>query len=133
MEVGNIDEALIFYGNFIEFEIESQNKDAALIFFGDQFIDFSLCRNQITDDSRHLGIVVDNKELVRQTLLKMSINFTKTDSLFFHDPWGNYIEIMAYDKTLYTKADDILKKMGLGHLTKTDEALAELRKKNMAY
>ena len=35
-------------------------------------------------------------------------------------------------KTQQTKADHVLPSMGLGHLEKTEEAILELAKKNMA-
>ena len=38
LEVGNIAEALVFYGSFLNFTITSQSEDAAFIYFGDQFI-----------------------------------------------------------------------------------------------
>lgn len=131
LEVGDIGEALAFYGSFIDFEIERQSDTAAFIYFGDQFINFALGRKQGPDDQRHFGIAVDDKELVRETLEKMGIELLDVRFLDFLDPWGNRVEITTYAKIQYTKADHVLKGMGLGHLTKTEEALAELRKKNM--
>jgi catechol-2,3-dioxygenase len=132
LEVGDIGEALAFYGSFIDFEIERQNGTAAFIYFGDQFINFALGREQGPDDRRHFGIAVDDKELVRETLEKMGVELLDSRFLDFLDPWGNRVEITTYTKIQYTKADHILKGMGLGHLSKTEDALAELRKKNMA-
>ena len=48
------------------------------------------------------------------------------------DPWGNRIEIIGYTNIQFSKTPGVLKGMGLGHLSKTEDALAELRKKNMA-
>jgi catechol 2,3-dioxygenase-like lactoylglutathione lyase family enzyme len=132
LEVGDIDEALSFYGGFIDFELKSRSQTAAFIYFGDQFINFSLGRAQAPDDARHFGIVVDDKDLVREALESMGIKFIDSRFLDFLDPWGNRVEITTYAKIQYTKAAHVLKGMGLGHLTKTDGALAELRKKNMA-
>ncbi len=132
IEVGDIDEALAFYGGFIDFEIESRSETAAFIYFGDQFINFALGRSQSPDERRHFGIVVDDKELARETLQKMGVVFLGGRFLDFLDPWGNRVEITTYAKIQYTKADHVLRGMGLGGLTKTDEALAELRKRNMA-
>ncbi|MBT3330948.1 MAG: VOC family protein [Rhodospirillaceae bacterium] len=77
LEVGDIDAALEFYGSFIEFELESKNETAAFIYFGDQFINFALVEaqvgEQIPDQRRHFGIAVDDKELVRQTLIDMGV------------------------------------------------------------
>ncbi len=131
LEVGDIGEALAFYGNFLDFEIESQSDSAAFIYFGDQFINFTLGRSQGPDEDRHFGIAVDDKELARDTLEKMGVEFLGGRFLDFLDPWGNRVEITTYANIQYTKADHILKGMGLGHLAKTADALAELRKKNM--
>ena len=53
------------------------------------------------------------------------------DSRFtdFLDPWGNRVELTTYTNIQYTKADHILKGMGLGHLEKTPKAIGELAKK----
>ncbi len=132
LEVGNIDEALEFYGRFLDFEIASKSKTIAFIYFGDQFINFSLGRNQGPDEGRHFGIAVDDKDLARQTLQDMGITFVDSRFLDFLDPWGNRVEITTYTKIQFSKADHVLKGMGLSHLTKTEDAVAELRKKNMA-
>ncbi len=131
LEVGDIDEALAFYGGFIDFKLESRSQTAAFIYFGDQFINFALGRTQAPDGARHFGIVVDDKDLARETLEGMGIKFLDGRFLDFLDPWGNRVEIVTYAKIQYTKADHVLKGMGLGNLTKTEAALAELRKKNM--
>ena len=62
----------------------------------------------------------------------MGIEFLDGHFLDFLDPWGNRVEITTYVAIQYTKADHVLKGMGLGHLAKTEAALAELRRKNMA-
>jgi len=132
LEVGDIDEALTFYGRFLDFEIESRSDTAAFIYFGDQFINFARGRSQGPDERRHFGIAVDDKELARKNLEDMGVEFLDTRFLDFLDPWGNRVEITTYVNIQYTKADHVLAGMGLGHLAKTENALEELRKKNMA-
>lgn len=132
LEVEDIDAALEFYGSFLQFEIHSRNQQAAFIYFGDQFINFSRGRSQSPDDSRHFGIAVDDKELARKTLEEMGVEFLDTRFLDFLDPWGNRVEITTYQNIQFTKADHVLRGMGLGHLQKTENALEELRKKGMA-
>jgi len=132
LEVGDIEKALEFYGEFLEFEIESQTDAAAFIYFGDQFINFSVGRKQSADDERHFGIAVDDKEAARAKLEEMGVELLDSRFLDFLDPWGNRVEITTYTNIQFSKADHVLKGMGLGHLTKTDEALAELKKKGMA-
>ena len=132
LEVGDIDEALDFYGGFLEFDIRSRSENAAFIYFGDQFINFAKGRSQEPDGKRHFGIAVDDKELVRRTLVEMGVELLDGRFLDFLDPWGNRVEITTYTNIQFTKADHVLRGMGLGHLGKTDQAIEELRKKGMA-
>ena len=128
LEVGNIAEALAFYGSFLNFTITSQSEDAAFIYFGDQFINFAKGRTQAPDEKRHFGIAVDHKELVRDTLIEMDVVLLGGRFLDFLDPWGNRIEITTYTNIMFSKSTTILRGMGMDHLQKTDEALAELDK-----
>ena len=128
LEVGNIAEALAFYGSFLNFTITSQSEDAAFIYFGDQFINFAKGRTQSLDEKRHLGIAVDNKELVRNTLIEMDVALLGGRFLDFLDPWGNRIEITTYTNIMFSKPTAILRGMGMDHLQKSDEALSELDK-----
>ena len=132
LEVGDIAAALAFYGQFLAFELAEQNDDQAFIYFGDQFINFTRNANRQPDQRRHFGIAVDDKELVRSTLKQMGVDLLPGQFLDFLDPWGNRVEIVTYTKIQFTKADHVLRAMGLAHLQKTDEALAELRAKGMA-
>ena len=132
LEVGDIGKALEFYGSFLEFEITRQSEDAAFIYFGDQFINFSRGRRQGPDDGRHFGIAVDDKELVRRRLAEMGVELLDGRFLDFLDPWGNRVEITTYTNIQFTKAEHVLRGMGLGHLRKTDHAIEELRRKGMA-
>ena len=128
LEVGNIAEALAFYGSFLNFTITSQTEDAAFIYFGDQFINFAKGRTQTPDEKRHFGIAVDDKELVRNTLTKMDVALLGGQFLDFLDPWGNRIEITTYTNIMFSKTTTILRGMGMDHLQKTAEALSELDK-----
>ncbi len=131
LEVGSIDQALAFYGEFLNFTVEDRSDTAAFIYFGDQFINFMTDRAQGPDHGRHFGIAVDDKELVRETLLKMGVELLDGRFLDFLDPWGNRVEITTYQNIRYTKADHVLAGMGLGHLSKSDQAVAELRQKGL--
>ena len=128
LEVGNIAEALAFYGSFLNFTITSQSEDAAFIYFGDQFINFAKGRTQTPDEKRHFGIAVDNKELVRDTLIEMDVALLGGRFLDFLDPWGNRIEITTYTNIMFSKTTAILRGMDMDHLQKTDQALAQLSK-----
>ncbi len=132
LEVGDIEEALAFYGSFLEFDVQSQSDTDAFIYFGDQFINFAKHSDRQPDQKRHFGIAVDDKELVRETLKSMGVKEIDGKFLDFLDPWGNRVEITTYVAIQFTKADHVLRGMGLGHLGKTDDALAELKARGMA-
>jgi len=52
--------------------------------------------------------------------------------LDFLDPWGNRIEIVSYENVQFTKAPNVLRGMGLTHLSKNEKAIKELTDKGMA-
>ena len=93
LEVGDIDQALDFYSQFIVFDIHVRSEDMAFIYFGDQFINFTVNHNRQPDVDRHFGIAVDDYELAKQTLIDMGVNFLEGPFLDFLDPWGNRVEI----------------------------------------
>ncbi|MGH8203674.1 MAG: VOC family protein [Steroidobacteraceae bacterium] len=132
IEVDDIGEALEFYGKLLDFTVEEQTQDMAIIYLGDQFINFIRNSDRKPDTMRHFGIAVDDKPLARRTLEAMGVKLIDSRFLDFLDPWGNRVEITTYANIQYTKTDHVLRGMGLGHLKKSDEALAELRAKGMA-
>lgn len=132
IEVGDIGEALEFYGRFLDFTVEEETPDMAIIYFGDQIINFIRNADRRPDTMRHFGIAVDDKALVRKRLETMGVKLIDSRFLDFLDPWGNRVEITTYANIQFTKTDHVLRGMGLGHLKKSDDALAELRAKDMA-
>ena len=132
LEVGDIEEALAFYGRLLDFELRGKSETMAFIDLGDQFINFTKGRRQGPDDERHLGLVVDDKEAVRRGLDEMGIDILPGPFLDFLDPWGNRIEIVGYRNIQFTKAPHVLRGMGLEKLEKSQEALDELAEKGMA-
>ena len=132
LEVGNIDQALEFYGQFLEFGLRGKSEAMAFIDLGDQFIALSRGREQPRDDERHFGLVVDDKEAVRARLEEMGVEIVSDRFLDFYDPWGNRIEIVGYQGIQFSKAPNVLAGMGLDGLEKTDAAVEELRGKGMA-
>jgi lactoylglutathione lyase len=132
LEVGDIDEALAFYGRLFGFELRGRSDGMAFIDLGDQFLALQQGRRQPADDRRHFGLVVDDKEAVRAALSEAGIEALPGPFLDFHDPWGNRIEIVGYDNIQFTKAPNVLEGMGLSHLAKNEKALAELADKGMA-
>lgn len=68
LEVGDIEEALAFYGRIFDFQLRGKSKTMAFIDLGDQFIALQTGRKQPADDGRHFGLVVDDKEAARAAL-----------------------------------------------------------------
>ena len=132
LEVGDIDEALAFYGRLFEFKLRGKTNDAAFIDLGDQFLALQKGRRQPGDDGRHFGLVVDDKDAVRTALTAASVKVLPGRFLDFLDPWGNRIEIVSYENIQFSKAPNILRGMGLSHLSKNSDAIKELTEKGMA-
>ena len=104
----------------------------AFIDLGDQFLNFSTGRKQTADDERHFGLVVDDRQLVLDTLDEMGIPLLPGPFMDFHDPWGNRIELVDYATIQFSKTPAVLRGMGLESLDKNVEAIAELKEKGMA-
>ena len=132
LEVGDIEAALAFYGRIFDFELRSKSATAAFIDLGDQFIALQKGRTQPADDGRHFGLVVDDKEAVREALADAGVEPLPGPFLDFLDPWGNRIEIVGYANIQFTKAPNVLRGMGLSHLSKNKTAIKELTDKGMA-
>ena len=132
LEVGDIEEALAFYGQFLEFSLRGKSETMAFIDLGDQFIAMARVDSQPRDHDRHFGLVVDDKEAVGRILAELGIEIVSERFMDFYDPWGNRIEIVGYEGIQFSKTDGVLAGMGLGGLKKTDKALQELQDKGLA-
>ena len=132
LEVGDVEAALAFYGRLFDFKLRSKSDSMAVIDLGDQFIALQKGRSQPFDDGRHFGLVVDDKETARKALIDAGVEILPGPFLDFRDPWGNRIEIVGYDNIQFTKAPNVLRGMGLGHLAKNEKAIKELAEKGMA-
>jgi lactoylglutathione lyase len=132
LEIGDIEEALAFYSRLFDFKLRSKSSTSAFIDLGDQFLALQKGRTQPADDGRHFGLVVDDKDAVRKALADVGIKPLPGPFLDFLDPWGNRIEIVGYDNIQFTKAPNVLRGMGLTHLSKNKRAIKELTDKGMA-
>jgi catechol 2,3-dioxygenase-like lactoylglutathione lyase family enzyme len=127
IEVGEIDEALAWYGRLFEFELRGRHgARMAFVDMGDQFIALSAGRSQAADGARHFGLVVDDKEAVRAALQRERVEVQSSGSVDFLDPWGNHIQIVDYREIQFTKDPDVAAAMGIEGLEKTEAALAEI-------
>ena len=132
IEVGDLEEALAFYGKLFDFELRSREPGMAFIDLGDQFLALQETPNPSPTGGRHFGLVVDDKEAARRRLVEAGVEIAPGRFLDFRDPWGNLVEIIGYTNIQFTKADHVLRGMGLDHLKKNEQALEELREKGMA-
>jgi predicted enzyme related to lactoylglutathione lyase len=131
LEVGDVEAALAFYGQLFELELRGRGRRMAFIDIGDQFIALSEGRTQPPDQSRHLGLVVDDREAARTALVQAGVDILPGTGLDFRDPWGNLVQVVEYSEIQFTKAPAVLRGMGLERLSKTAGALQELRAKGL--
>ena len=131
LEVGDIDEALEFYGRIFDFTLRGREGRMAFIDLGDQFIALAAGRRDPPDRERHFGLVVDDLEAVRERLREFGIE-TFGRGLNFRDPSGNFVQVVDYREVQFTKAPEVARAQGIDGLAKTDSALAELREKGIA-
>jgi catechol 2,3-dioxygenase-like lactoylglutathione lyase family enzyme len=133
LEVDDVDAALAWYGRCFEFELRGRaGPRMAFIDIGDQFIAIAAGRSQAPDETRHFGLVVDDKEAAREALRRAGVAVAPSGSLDFRDPWGNNVQVVEYGEIQFTKAPAVLRGIGLDGLGKSERALAELREKGLA-
>src|SRR5829696_5740186 len=94
VEVGDVDDALAWYGALFDFELRGRVGSMAFVDLGDQFLAFSEGRRQPPDDERHFGLVVDDRDAVRAALADAGAEIMAGRGLVFRDPWGNLVEIV---------------------------------------
>jgi lactoylglutathione lyase len=129
LEVGDVEEALEFYGRIFEVTLRGRAGRMAFIDIGDQFIALAEGRRQPPDDHRHFGLVVDDKQATLSAAHEAGAEVRGND---FRDPWGNNVQVVAYEDVQFTKTPEILDAMGFDGLEKSERALEELRNKGLA-
>ena len=132
LQVGDVEEALAFYGRIFEFELRGRSSRMAFIDLGDQFVALAAGRAQAPDEHRHVGLVVDSKQAAREALAEARVEVLPGRGLDFRDPWGNVIEVVEYSEIQFTKESRVLAGMDLAGLGKSEQALEELRAKGLA-
>ena len=118
LEVGDLEEAIAFYGSLFELGPIEREPGMAFMHMGDQFTALSEGRRQPPDDGRHFGLVVDDKEAARAALAALGIEVRPGPRLDFVDPWGNLVQVVDYRDIRFTKTAEVLEAMGLGGLGK---------------
>jgi catechol 2,3-dioxygenase-like lactoylglutathione lyase family enzyme len=132
LEVGDLDEALEFYGRLFEVKLRGLGPRMAFLDAGDQFIALAEGPSRPSDEHRHVGMVVDDRRTVRRALREMGVEILPGRGLDFLDPWGNHWQVVDYSEVQFTKAPEVLRGMDLGGLKKSEKALEELRRKGLA-
>ena len=133
IEVGDIDDALAWYGRFFAFELRGRIGDSmAFVDMGDQFLALARDPSRPPDAERHFGLVVDDKDAVRAALTAAGVDLTRAPNLSFRDPWGNHVQVVGYRDIQFTKTPEVLRGMDLTGLEKSEQALAELRDAGLA-
>ena len=130
LEVGDIEEALEFYGRLFQFKLRGRTEDMAFIDMGDQFLALSRNSDRNPDRHRHFGLVVDDRSSLRQRLESLGVEILPGRGLNFLDPWGNYVQVVVYADIQFSKTPAVLEGMGLD-LVKGPDALQQLRDKGM--
>jgi predicted enzyme related to lactoylglutathione lyase len=129
LEVDDLDAALEFYGAVFELTLRGRGRRMAFIDAGDQFIALSRGRTQEPDRHRHVGLVVDDRELAVQAAVDAGGRRLGGHDVL--DPWGTYLQFVEYADVQFTKAPEVLRGMGLEDLRKSESAQAELREKGL--
>jgi lactoylglutathione lyase len=130
LEVGDLDEALEFYGRIFDITVESRIPGMAFVSMGDQFLALAEGRTQAPDGGRHFGLVVEDKEAALAAAREAGVElFGKGND--FRDPWGNFVQVVQYSEVQFTKAPEILHGLGFDDLDKSDRAREELRQKGL--
>jgi catechol 2,3-dioxygenase-like lactoylglutathione lyase family enzyme len=130
LQVDDLEEAVAFYTALFEpTAVDRSEPDAAFLEIGDQFI--ALFERGSSEEQPHFGLVVDDKSAARQRLEDAGVDILPGHRLDFLDPSGNRVQVVQYDQIQFTKTPRVLEGMGLT-LEKSEEALDELRAKNLA-
>jgi catechol 2,3-dioxygenase-like lactoylglutathione lyase family enzyme len=131
LAVGDIEEALEFYGRIFELDLRGRVRGMAFLDMGDQFLALAEGDDPVADRHRHFGLVVDDRERVRAALEEAGAKIEPSRGLRFRDPWGNLVEVVEYSDVQFTKAPPVLEGMGLAELDKSESAQRELREKGL--
>src|SRR6476659_1100206 len=91
LEVGDVDEALAFYGRVFDIELRGREPGMAFVELGDQVIALSEGRARGPAGARHFGLVVDDREAVRAALAEAGVEPLPGGRMDFRDPWGNRV------------------------------------------
>src|SRR3954452_21555356 len=131
LEVGDVDEALAFYGQVFELTLRGRSGSMAFVDLGDQFVALARGNGEPAGTQRHFGLVVEDRDAVRGRLQELGLEHDGGRRLRLHDPWGNVVEIVDYRDVQYAKRPEVLEAMRAGDPGKRAGALGELSEKGV--
>ena len=135
LEVGDVDEALGLYGRLFEFELRGRVGGGTMAFIdmGDQFLAIQAGRSQGPDQGRHFGLVVDDKQAVREAVEREGLEPAPLvrGGLAFLDPWGNHVEVVDYRDIQFERTPGVKRKLGIEGVEKSEDARAEIEEKGL--
>lgn len=132
LEVSDVDAAVGFYRSLLRFELRGHHPGvAAWLDMGDQFLALTQVDEPHLDRHRHLGLVVDDKDAVRERLHDFDIEPLPGTGLDFLDPWGNRVQVVQYSEVQYSKPSQFVERMGFDG-TKSASAVSELAEKGLS-
>jgi catechol 2,3-dioxygenase-like lactoylglutathione lyase family enzyme len=131
LEVGDVEQALEFYGRVFDFELRGRAGRMAFLDMGDQFLVLAEGRTQEPDGARHFGLVVDDRERAKTLAEQAGAELLGGPGVDFRDPWGNRVQLIDYSDVQFSKTPEVLAGMGLEQLQKSPQALEELAKKGL--
>ena len=134
LSVGDVEEALAFYGALFEIRLRGREAGMAFIDMGDQFIALAEGRTQEPDDGRHFGLVVDDVDAARAAVEEAGLRVLggRGQSFDFRDPWGNRFQVVGYGNIQFERTDGVRRKLGIEDLGKTDAARREIEDRGLA-
>ena len=129
LEVGDVEEALEFYGRIFELRAPRPLRPHGLRGHGRP-----VRRARAGEDAAARRAPPLRARRRRQggsapALQEAGVEVAPSGRLDFRDPWGNHVEVVDYREIQFTKAENVLRGMGLDGLEKSEKALEELRSK----
>ena len=133
LEVGDIDEALAFWGRLFEVTLRGRSGTMAFIDIADQFIALSTGRTQTQDEERHFGLVVDDVARAREAVEREGLRIASDtgQSFDFRDPWGNRFQVVGYGDIQFERTDGVKRKLGIEGLGKTADAKRQIAERGL--
>jgi catechol 2,3-dioxygenase-like lactoylglutathione lyase family enzyme len=132
IEVGDLEEALALYGRLFDVRLRGRVPGMAFIDMGDQFLAVAEGRTQGPDAHRHFGLVVDDVDAVREACAREGLATSGKGSVTFLDPWGNQIQVVAYQEIQFERADGVRRALGIEDLEKSPSARREIEDRGLA-